>query len=109
MIYPKNLKYIPLVIAGWCRYLMAIDDNGKEMELSSDPLLTVLKTYVSEINLGSTEKVGNKLKSILSNEEIFGLNLYEIGLGEKIEGYFNEMILGVGAVRSTLEKYVDCK
>jgi len=106
---PKNLKYIPLVIAGWCRYLMAIDDNGKEMELSSDPLLTVLKTYVSEINLGSTEKVGNKLKSILSNEEIFGLNLYEIGLGEKIEGYFNEMILGVGAVRSTLEKYVDCK
>ena len=106
---PKNLKYIPLVIAGWCRYLMAIDDNGKEMELSSDPLLTVLKTYVSEIKLGSTEKVGNKLKSILSNEEIFGLNLYEIGLGEKIEGYFNEMILGVGAVRSTLEKYVDCK
>ena len=35
----KNLKYIPLVIAGWCRYLMGIDDNGNEMELSPDPLL----------------------------------------------------------------------
>jgi len=103
---PKNLKYIPLVIAGWCRYLMAIDDNGDKMELSSDPLLFRLKTYVSEIELNNTEKVGNKLKTILSNEEIFGLNLYNVGLGEKIEEYFNEMITGIGAVRSTLKKYV---
>jgi len=104
---PKNLIYIPLVIAGWCRYLMAIDDNGKVMELSSDPLLTTLKTYVCEIKLNNTEKAGNKLRPILSNEEIFGLNLYDIDLGEKIEGYFNEMITSVGAVRATLEKYVD--
>jgi len=106
---PKNLKYIPLAIAGWCRYLMAIDDNGEKMQLSSDPLLSTLKTYVSEIKLGNTEKVGNKLKPILSNEDIFGLNLYDIGLGEKIEGYFNEMISGIDAVRLTLEKYLDCK
>ncbi|MBU3178053.1 mannitol dehydrogenase family protein [Clostridium estertheticum] len=105
----KNLKYIPLAIAGWCRYLMAIDDNGEEMELSSDPLLNTLKAYVSGIKLSETEKVDDKLKPILSNEEIFGLNLYTIGLGEKVENYFNEMITGVGAVRLTLEKYVDCK
>lgn len=106
---PKNLKYIPLAIAGWCRYLMAIDDNGEKMELSPDPLLTTLKTYLSAIKLNSGEKAGNKLKPILSNEEIFGINLYNIGLGEKVENYFNEMIVGTGAVRSTLEKYVDCK
>jgi fructuronate reductase len=103
---PKSLKYIPLVIAGWCRYLMGIDDNGKAMELSSDPLLTTLKAYVSDIKLNSTEKVGNKLKPILSNEEIFGVNLYTVGLGEKTENYFNDMITCTGAVRSTLEKCV---
>ncbi|MBU3201725.1 mannitol dehydrogenase family protein [Clostridium estertheticum] len=106
---PKSLKYIPLAIAGWCRYLMAKDDNGKEMELSPDPLLNKLKAYVSDIKLSETENVGNKLKPILSNEEIFGLNLYTIGLGEKVENYFNEMIAGVGTVRLTLNKYVNCK
>lgn len=93
---PKDLKYIPLVIAGWCRYLMGIDDSGKEMELSPDPMLNVLKPLVSEHNI----------KPILSNEELFGVNLYEVGLGEKIEGYFNEMTSGTGAVRATLEKYL---
>jgi len=105
----KDLKYIPLAIAGWCRYLMGIDDNGNEFELSPDPLLDDLTKYVSDIKLDSAELVGDRLKPILSNEEIFGVNLYNVGLGEKIEGYFNEMISGVGAVKLTLENYLDCK
>jgi len=103
---PKKLKYIPLVIAGWCRYLMGLDDQGKEMGLSSDPLLSKLKTYLAGIKLGDAESVGESLKPILSNEEIFGVNLYSAGLGEKIEGYFKEMISGTGAVRATLQKYL---
>ena len=106
---PKELKYIPLVIAGWCRYLMGIDDNGNVMELSPDPLLDELRKYVADIKLNTKESFGDTLKPILINEEIFGVNLYDIGLGEKIEGYFNEMISELGAVRSTLEKYLDCK
>lgn len=106
---PKELKYIPLVLAGWCRYLMGIDDNGNAMELSPDPLLDELRKYVDDIKLNTEESFGDTLKPILINEEIFGVNLYDIGLGEKIEGYFNEMISGVGAVRSTLEKYLECK
>jgi fructuronate reductase len=43
---------------------------------------------------------------ILSNEAIFGVNLYEIGLGEKIESMFYEMLASTGAVRRTLEKYI---
>jgi len=106
---PKELKYIPLVIAGWCRYLMGIDDNGNVMELSPDPLLDELRKYVADIKLNTKESFGDTLKPILINEEIFGVNLYDIGLGEKIEGYFNEMISELGAVRSTLEKYLECK
>jgi Mannitol-1-phosphate/altronate dehydrogenases len=103
-----DLKCIPLVIAGWCRYLMGIDDNGNTMELSPDPLLDELKKYVANVKLNEEISSGNTLKPILINEEIFGVNLYEIGLGEKIECYFDEMILGVGAVRLTLEKYLEC-
>jgi fructuronate reductase len=103
----KKLKYIPLVIAGWCRYLMGIDDKGNAMDLSPDPLLNMLRIYVSDIRLGSKETVKDRLKPILSNEDIFGVNLYKIGLGEKIESYFSEMISGVGAVRETLTKYLN--
>lgn len=102
-----KLKYIPLVIAGWCRYMMGIDDNGSEMALSADPLLEILKGYLSKVKLGDNKSVGDSLKPILSNEEIFGMNLYNIGLGEKIEAYFCEMISGTGAVRATLQKYLN--
>jgi fructuronate reductase len=46
-----------------------------------------------------------KLRPILSNTGIFGSDLYEVGLGEKIEGYFEELIAGPRAVRNTLMKY----
>lgn len=46
------------------------------------------------------------LKSILENETIFGVNLYQVGMAEKVCGYFKEMISGPGAVRATLNKYV---
>lgn len=63
--------------------------------------------FISEIKFGDRESVGDRLKPILSNENLFGLNLYAVGLGEKIEGYFKEMISGRNAVRSTLQKYLD--
>jgi len=102
----KNLVYIPLVIAGWCRYLMGLDDCGESMELSPDPMMDELKGYFSEIELGNVNSIGDKLKPFLSKEKIFGLDLYAIGLGEKIEDYFKEMISGKNAVRRTLEKYL---
>ncbi|MGF7397526.1 mannitol dehydrogenase family protein [Thermoanaerobacterium thermosaccharolyticum] len=104
----NDLKFIPLVIAGWCRYLMGIDDEGNHMDLSPDPLLNDLKSHVSNIRLGDVDSVKDNLKPILSNKEIFGLDLYEVGLGEKVESYFKELISGTGAVRNTLKKYLEC-
>ncbi|MCC5467228.1 mannitol dehydrogenase family protein [Pelosinus baikalensis] len=103
---PASLTFIPLVIAGWCRYLMGLDDQDNEMSLSSDPLLSTLTAYISGIKIGDVESVGDSLQPILSNEEIFGVNLYSVGLGEKIEGYFKEMISGSGAVKATLQKHL---
>ncbi|MEN6414666.1 MAG: mannitol dehydrogenase family protein [Veillonellales bacterium] len=102
----RDLQYIPLVIAAWCRYLMGLDDQGHEMSLSPDPLLTTLTPCLSAIKLGERETVKEHLQPILSNEALFGMNLYTIGLGKKIESYFAEMISGIGAVRAALQRHL---
>jgi fructuronate reductase len=103
---PQSLKYIPLVLAGWCRYLMGLDDEGQDLALSPDPMLAILRPYVSGIKLGAPETAAGKLAPILSNERLFGLNLFTVGLGNTVESYFKEMIQGKNAVRSTLQKYL---
>ncbi|MCX7711785.1 MAG: mannitol dehydrogenase family protein [Clostridia bacterium] len=102
----KSLQYIPLVIAGWCRYLLGLNDLGEKMELSPDPMLDELQGYLQKIEFGNPDSLGNDLNPILSNPKLFGLNLYEAGLGEKVEGYFKEMLAGKHAVRNVLRKYL---
>lgn len=101
----EDLKMIPLVFAGWLRYLMAVDDEGKPFELSPDPLLVELQPRMAGIRPGDTA-VEETIKPIMENAEIFGVNLYEAGLADRVCGYFREMNAGAGAVRSTLQKYV---
>lgn len=100
---PKSLSAIPMAIALWCRYLLAVDDEGKAFELSADPLMDDLQAKIAGVEFGNPDKAD--IKAIIGNENIFGLDLYAIGLGEKIEGYFAELIAGEGAVRKTLVKY----
>ena len=102
----SELVRIPLVYAGWLRYLMAVDDNGNAMELSPDPLLDSVCPYVADIKLGETNEVEAAVRPILENAQIFGVNLYEVGLAPLVCRYFQEMIAGPGAVRATLEKYI---
>jgi len=100
-----DLKLIPLVFAGWLRYLMAVDDNGNKFELSPDPLLDTVCPYVAGIKLGESIDVEAKIKPVLENAKIFGVNLYEAGLAELVCKYFTELIAGPGAIRATLQKY----
>lgn len=102
----KSLTYIPLAIAGWLRYLLAIDDNGNQMELSSDPMLEELQNELDGIEYGNPSSISDKLRNVLSNETLFAYDLNKAGLSEKIECMFAELISGPGAVRRTLHKYV---
>lgn len=102
----EDLKLIPLVFAGWLRYLMALDDSGKSFELSPDPLLDTVCPYVKDIKLGQDIDAEAVLKPILEDKRIFGVNLYDVGMAETVCGYFGEMIAGPGAVRAVLKKYV---
>jgi fructuronate reductase len=102
----NSLTFIPLTIAAWCRYLMGVNDQGKEMALSPDPLLEEVQPYIRNIEFGNADSVGDHLKPILSNKKIFGIDLYEAGLGEKVERFFKQLIKGTGAVRATLNNQI---
>ena len=102
----SNLVALPLAIAGWLRYLLAIDDEGKSFELSSDPLAPMLQKALDGVVFGDSSSVGDKLQPILSNKSLFAVDLYEVGIGSLIETMFKEMICGKGAVRQTLQKYL---
>lgn len=99
----EDLTLIPLVIAGWCRYLMGVDDEGNVFTQSPDPMLDTLKPMFDGVKLGEIGDVHTLLKKILQDKKIFALDLYKIGLGEKIENFFLELSKAPGAVRSTLQ------
>ena len=69
-------------------------------------MLEQLCPVVAGIKLGQTTDVEPIIRPILKDEQIFGVDLYEVGLANLVCQYFTEMIAGVGAVRATLEKYV---
>lgn len=103
----SSLTAVPLVFALWCRYLMAIADDGEPFVPSPDPLLDELMAHVAGISLGddlSAEQVHDALFPILSNPTIFAVNLYDTPLAAAVESLFPRLIAGVGAVRETLNK-----
>ena len=102
----SNLVLIPLVLAGYARYLKGIDDNGQPFEISPDPLLAELQAIVAPLEVKEGEQDFSCLKALYSRADVFGVDLYAIGLGEKIEGMVKELYAGNGAVRKTLHKYV---
>lgn len=102
----SELIGIPLAIAGWLRYLLRVDDEGKSYTLAPDPLVPELCAQMAGIKVGNPASCTGQLRPILSNVNIFGVDLYAAGIGEKIEAIFREELAGPGAVRATLKKYL---
>ncbi|MBR1669863.1 MAG: mannitol dehydrogenase family protein [Butyrivibrio sp.] len=105
----KSLKFIPLVQAGWLRYLMGVNDEGEKFEISPDPLLEKAQGFVNGISLGDAGKADEhkaKLLPLLKDKTIFGVDLEEAGLSDLVLNYFEQLIAGKGAVRNTLKKYL---
>ncbi len=100
----SKLTALPLAIAAWMRYLTGMDDEGRPFELSDDPQKEVLQQQLKGVEFGRPETLGDKLRPILSNQAIFGTDLYRAGLGEKSEQYTAQMLAGPHAVRETLKK-----
>ena len=105
----SNLVLIPLVLAGYARYLRGIDDNGNAFEPSPDPLLAELQQIVAGLEVKEGEQDFSCLKKLYSRTDVFGVDVYAMGLGEQIEGMVRELYAGPGAVRKTLHKYVEAR
>ena len=105
----NNLILIPLVLAGYARYLKGINDEGKAFELSPDPLLTELQAIIAPLEIREGEQDFDCLKNLYSRTDVFGVDLYAVGLGERIEGMVTELYAGYGAVRRTLHKYASMR
>ena len=99
------LTFIPLVFAGYARYLTGINDAGEPFALSPDPSLPALCPLVEGFALGGAGAPYH-LHALFSRADIFGVDLYACGLGAKAEGMFAEMSAGKGAIRATVEKYL---
>ena len=87
-----GLVAIPLTLAGYLRYLDAVDDEGEPFTLSDDPRMDYLRSHTKE--------------EILANTDIFGCDLKKAGLYDRILALYAEMASEKGAVRATLKKYL---
>ena len=101
-----DLKLIPLVQAGWIRYLMGVNDQGEAFELSADPLLEEVKPIADQLSLDEEQDVEAIITPLLANEKIFGLDLTKTPLKEQIVDYVTRLTDGKGAVRKTLHEAV---
>ncbi|WP_026506733.1 mannitol dehydrogenase family protein [Butyrivibrio sp. MC2013] len=118
-----GLKAIPLVFAGWLRYLMAVDDEGSSFELSPDPMLEELTDHMSAFAVDdkaiyspegdkavvSREALADAragLSSILTDERIFGIDLEATCMADTVTELFIKMTRGKGAVRAVLREWL---
>ena len=102
----QSLRFIPMVQAGWCRYLLGVDDEGNSFTVSPDPMYGELAEQLKDVKVGEPCDVHAVLRPILGNAAIFGVDLYEAGLGAYTEDIFAELIAGKGAVRAALRKHL---
>ena len=102
----EDLTAIPLIIAGWFRYLIGIDDSGESYTPSPDPYLEKMQEALKGFAPGDGKDYGQVLTGLLNDESIFGLNLSASPLGDRIIRFFAKMMEGPGAVRKTVEENV---
>ena len=105
----NELVLIPLVLAGYARYLKGVDDEGNAFAPSPDPLLAELQAVVAPLEVREGAQDLGCLKALYSRKDVFGVDLYEAGLGGRIEAMAAELFAGPGAVRRTLHKYVSAR
>ncbi len=76
-----ELTAVPLIIAGWLRYLIGIDDSGTTFTPSPDPLLEELQKKLSGLKPGDNGDYEQTLRPLLadpmrvSSESIYRIRL----------------------------------
>ena len=98
----NGLVAIPLVIAGFIRYLQGKSDLGSPYKLASDLKIDYLNQIAKDLNNENSDKA---LNEILTNKEIIGCDLKKEGMYETIKKMFLQM-QNKNGVRSTLTQFL---
>lgn len=102
----EELVGIPLAIAGWLRYLLEVDDRSQPMSVVLDSTSEIVQNNLQGIVVGKPETYRGQLRVLLTNDQLFGVNLQEVGLATKIEELFVAQLAGEGAVKATVQKHI---
>ena len=103
----RDLIWIPLVFAGWLRYLLAVDDAGNPFSPSPDPRLAQLSGILKDFHPGirpDTDEICRKLSGLFADASLWGVDLNACGLSRKVAENFGRMLAGPGAVRELLQE-----
>lgn len=103
-LHPDRLVALPLAIAAWFRYLLGVDDRGRPMEVSPDPLKEELQAHLKGVEWNSPRTYAGHIRLVLANPSIFGLNLCRTVFADRIEKLFVRMLAGAGSVRKVLHE-----
>lgn len=87
---------IPLALAGWFKYLSGVGDDGAPFALSPDPRLPLFAEPLT------AENAGRLIPPVLRDTSIFGLDLEEAGLANRVLAYAQNML--AGTARAVLER-----
>ena len=86
---------------------IGVDDEGKEMELSADPLLGELKEELGAYRIGEEIADTKAVEKLLAREDIFSTDLTKCGdLAERIITIYKKLMQGAGALRRELHALV---
>ncbi len=103
----QQLTFLPLVLAGYARYLKGIDDTGAPFTPSPDPLLSELQEMVAPLTVRNGVQDFNCLRKLYARADVFGVDLFSADggyLGEKVIALASRLFAGSGAVRRTLQE-----
>ena len=98
------LEAIPFVFAGWLRYLTGVNDSGEAFAISPDPLASKVQPIVADFTFGQ-QIISDEFIALLKDQNIFGVDLYEVGLADKVIAYYQELSQQPGAVAQALTKF----
>ena len=98
-----TLIAIPLALAGWFRYLLAVNDRGEPMEVSADPLKDEIQAALKGVAWNDPASYKGQLRPLLANESLFHVDYAKTPLADRIEGYFRRLLEGPGAARRLLQ------
>ena len=102
----NELTYIPLLFAGYARYLKGLTDDLEPFTCSPDDRLPIYQPIVAGLEVREGDQDFSCLKELFKHSETFGIDIYACGLGPKVEEMAKELYQGKGAIRRTLHKYV---